>query len=121
MNKFSCYLAIPAIALLTGCGSDDDDMATKVSYKSDIKPIFDVNCAGCHNTGGIAKNSNVFLTNYSETKLAVGLTRNGKNLLLGSIKHEAGINPMPPSPAPKLSAVNINKIEDWIKAGAPDN
>ena len=84
-----------------------------ITYNEDILPLVTNNCYVCHdqsnNFGGIT------LEGYDNLKKNVD---NGK--FLGAIKHEDGFSAMPQG-QPKLQDCNIEKIESWINAGAPNN
>ena len=84
-----------------------------LSYLSDIAPIIQRNCLGCHSQA--ANQGNVALEGYSRLKIYVD---NGK--LQGVINHQAGFSPMPKN-QPKLLGCEIAKIERWISDGALDN
>lgn len=86
---------------------------TDVRFSSDIVPIFERHCLGCHNS--ISKQGNVSLSGHSDVVFHV---QNGA--LLGSIRHESGWSPMPKG-APMLSDCDIKRIEVWIELGSPNN
>ena len=89
------------------CSTED------MSYAADIFPILEENCYRCHdaanNFGGVTLEGREELLRY---------VNNGE--LLGAIRHESGFSPMPKN-APMLLECEIEKIETWISAGAPDN
>ena len=79
------------------------------TYNTDVKPIVTANCnmSACHNSGS----SNGDFTSYA------GLKNKADN---GTLKSRVvDQKNMPPSGA--LSTDNINKINCWISAGAPNN
>lgn len=80
------------------------------SYQADVKPILDARCNNCH--GGSSASAGIRLDAYNQVILHV---TNGS--LLGSIKHAGSFSPMPKNSS-KLSVCEIQKIENWIKAGA---
>lgn len=84
-----------------------------MSYQTDIFPIINNNCLGCHdaasNFGGIT------LEGYDQLNIYVTNSQ-----LLGVIKHESGFSPMPKNTA-QLLECEIEKIEAWITDGAPNN
>ncbi|GAB2960934.1 hypothetical protein GCM10027048_31100 [Hymenobacter coalescens] len=88
---------------------------TPVTYAGVISPIFDAHCRSCHG-------SNVYQTlgggnDYSTYQ---GIKNQSARLILGSIQHQGGYNPMPKSGA-KLSDCDIARIKSWIDAGQPNN
>ena len=88
---------------LTNCDT------TNVSFSSTIEPLILTNCAieGCHVPG----NGRFLLRNYEEIK------ENADN---GSIwRHAIRDRDMPPDGP--LPICDINRLDSWIKAGAPNN
>lgn len=86
-----------------------------VSYAKDISPIFDANCRSCHG-------ASVYQTlgggnDYSDFQ---GIKKQSASLLLGSVQHAPGFDPMPKGGA-KIAVCDIAKIKAWIEAGQPDN
>ena len=93
--------------IATGCDT------ANVKYSTHIKPIISNFCQGCHS--GTSAGGGINLVTYDGVK-AIAL--NGK--LLGSISFLAGYSAMPKNGS-KLSDCDINKINIWINAGAPNN
>ena len=82
----------------------------KPSYAVHIKPIVDAACGTkCHSPA--KKADGLDLSYFEGVKDACE-----KHKLLGSIKHESGVKPMPRM-APQLSAQAIATIEKWINEG----
>jgi hypothetical protein len=83
-----------------------------ISFASDVQPILINSCAtaGCHNS--ISAANNMIFENYD----AVYTHR---VLIVKSIRHEAGVTPMPIGP--QLSSELIRKISCWVEQGAPNN
>lgn len=110
-----------ALVLVAGCYYDVEEElyptlecdTENMSYVNDILPIIQGNCYTCHDQG--SNFGGVTLEGYESLKTYVD---NGR--LLGAIRHESGFSTMPKN-APQLVACNIEKIEAWINAGAPDN
>ena len=105
---------------LSGCYYDNvEDLypngcnVIEVSYSRNIVPILDANCLTCHNS--ISEQGGVVLEGYENV---LPYVESGK--LMGSIRHDAGFEPMPLTGG-KLSACQIKKFEAWIDAGALDN
>ena len=84
-----------------------------ISYEMDIEPILSDECYLCHSQA--INTANITLEGYQNL---IEYVNNGR--LLGAIKHLPGYSPMPKN-APQLVECNIEKIETWINAGAPDN
>lgn len=123
MNKKIVYLGIGILnlALLNACGTSkkaetasaplDCNSVKEISYKTDILPILEPNCAsnGCHNDK--SRKHNISVLNLEDVKKAAT-----KGELLGTIKHEKGYPKMPMF-KPKLKVEEIQKIECWVKNG----
>lgn len=88
-------------------------MDENMSYQTDILPIIETDCFGCHSAA--ANFGNVTLEGYNNL-----LTYVNDGTLIGVIKHESGFSPMPKGAA-KLLDCEIAKIEAWIIDGALDN
>lgn len=105
--------------LLTHCTSDksppppDTKAKDTISFKKDIKPIFQTNCAqsGCHKQAG---NLNYALNEYEGIRRGVMQGR-----VLGAINHKEGYYNMPNGQ--KLPDSTIQKVERWADSGAPRN
>lgn len=96
----------------TNCGIVCDPAAFK--YNADIQPILNNFCVGCHAANSAPR---VDLSNYSSVKnYIVNNPGNFENYINGS----NGFSLMPFNGA-KMSDCNINKIQSWINAGAPNN
>lgn len=83
------------------------------SFVTDILPILNTRCNNCH--AGTYASGGVKLDTYSNVMISVN---NGS--LLGSITYKNGFSPMPKN-AGKLSACEIQKIQEWIAAGPTNN
>jgi len=86
---------------------------TNVTYSGTIAAILQNYCNGCHS--GSTPSGSVDLTAYSGVLAQV---QNGK--LWGDVSHATGYNAMPVGGA-SLSSCDLNKINSWIKKGAPNN
>lgn len=95
----------------TTCGAPCDSTAT--SFSTDIFPLLQNHCVGCHNS--TRSDGNVNLENYGRV---IPYVQNGS--LLGTIKHDALYPVMPPSGS-KLSDCRIAQVRKWIEEGAKDN
>jgi len=98
-------------ALNTTCGAPCNPDAA--SFAADVYPTLQRSCIGCHNN--TRQDGNVNLEGYANVQ---AYALNGK--LLGTIRHEPGFAPMPPSGNP-LNDCRIQQITNWINDGAPNN
>jgi uncharacterized membrane protein len=121
--KFSILL-ITGILFFSSCYYDNEEYLygnapcdiSAVTYSVTVSNILATNCYNCHSTAtGNASGGGIILDTYTKLKPYV---TNGK--LVGSINHAGGFSPMPKS-ATKLSSCDIQKIEAWVAAGAPEN
>lgn len=83
------------------------------SYQNDIRPILDGRCNNCH--GGTSPSADIKLDSYADVLPYVS-----DGSLIGSIKHIGSFSPMPKNSG-KLSACEIQKIDNWIKSGSLNN
>ncbi|MBK8981159.1 MAG: c-type cytochrome [Ignavibacteria bacterium] len=90
--------------------SASDCMSENMSFESDIRPIIDENCVGCHSG---AKPKMGYDFSNSEKFREVALT--GDVYL--AITHSEGVTAMP-FEGDKLSDCDIKKIKSWIDDGA---
>ncbi len=107
---------------LSGCYYDVEDelyadidcITNNVSYKGTIVPILNRHCVACHNeknnTGG-----GINLDSHSEVLIYVNNTK-----LIASVKFQSGVSPMPPT-GQQISRCEIERLENWILAGAPND
>ncbi|MDB5282716.1 MAG: hypothetical protein JWO06_1791 [Bacteroidota bacterium] len=126
------FAVLVLIVCLSECTKDHSQnqgcsTCPTISFKTDIIPIFQANCAipGCHTgpypTGSLTLDSAVAYT--QATAVMTGYVKpgnpNGSILYLQLI---AGGNPvMPPAPALPLDACTSSKISCWIQQGALNN
>ena len=95
----------PASALsnsTSGC-----DTVNAISYASQIVPILNSACTGCHNSSGTAHD----MTNWNSVK---------NDALSGDLYNDVNSGSMPQGGS-KLSDCDIAKIKKWVDAGALDN
>jgi len=108
-----------AIYFLQGCYYDIEQElypsggcnTANMSYATDIVPILENNgCIACH--GDLAS---LDINGYADLKIYVD---NGR--LMGSINQLSGFRAMPDN-QPKINQCEIDKLQAWIDAGAPNN
>jgi uncharacterized membrane protein len=87
-----------------------------ISFSSQVWPVIQNNCTGCHNA--VIANGGVTLTNYNDVLSATSLV-NGTPLIVGSIRRMSGFKAMPPSGV--LDECTVRTIELWIEQGAANN
>lgn len=80
-------------------------------FASFVQPLIQAKCQGCHNNA--SPQGNVKLTNYAEIKT---VALNGK--LYSSITRSSNWMPLGTS---KLDNCSIERIQQWITDGAPQN
>ena len=82
-----------------------------VTYTNDIKPIIDSKCVSCHYAGGTGNGD-------YQTSPYAGLKQKVDN---GSFKNRAIILHDMPQGGPPLSQEEMDLINCWLDAGAPNN
>ena len=109
----SCYYDKADLLYPGGEGPCDTSLVAK--YSTEVLPIMSVSCntGGCHNTIDAA--SGVILDTYNGVK-AQALT----GRLMGSMNHANGFSAMPKG-AGKLTNCTLEKIQQWINSGTPNN
>jgi len=113
-------LAIVFVAAASSCVYVKKDVVqtpctlpTTVSYATNIVPILQTNCYGCHSNS--SNLTGILLDNYNTLK---SYAQSGT--LYGVISHASGFRPMPDGGA-KLDDCTIATIKKWIDAGAFNN
>jgi hypothetical protein len=87
---------------------------TTISFAADVLPILDIQCNGaCHNATD--REGNVILETYNNITPYVN-----DGSLMGSIHHTGGFAIMPTS-GTKIPSCEIEKLQSWVDAGAPNN
>ncbi|HTE10408.1 MAG TPA: hypothetical protein VK645_05545 [Chitinophagaceae bacterium] len=111
-----CFIVLMVVS--GGCAYTKKDVveipcavADNISYTTDIAPIIEANCAGCHSAASLT--SGILLDNYDGLKY---YAQNG--YLYGDISHAPGFRPMPDGEA-KLNNCIIATIKKWIDTGTP--
>ena len=105
---YGCYYDNVEELYPNGCNTTD------VSYSQTIRTLLlNYECLGCH--AGSSPDAGVDLDGYENVKFYVD---NGQ--LMGSILPEEGYELMPLG-GPRMKQCDIDKIQSWINAGAPDN
>ncbi len=117
-------LIVLGIIFLSSCYYDNEEYlygnapcdVSAVTYSVTVSNILATNCYSCHSTAtGNASGGGIVFDNYAKLK---PYATNGQ--LVGSITHAGGYSPMPKG-ATKLSSCDIQKIQAWVSAGAPEN
>jgi cytochrome c553 len=127
-SKLLFLSALILVVLLTACASQSVPSAATqaapasgaaVSFAKDVLPIFQTSCVGCHGSGGRA---GLDLSSYASVMAgssngAVVIAGDANNsLLVGKVS-----SGMMPKGGSKLSNDQIQKIKEWINAGAQNN
>jgi uncharacterized membrane protein len=123
MKKYLIISISAFVFLISSCYYDKEETlyppkicnAKDSSFSISVRPILENRCYSCHSGASNGGISGVNLEGYANVKIQVD---NG--LLLKSIKHLPGAEPMPRNSS-KLSDCEIQKITNWIEAGSPNN
>lgn len=121
IKYFFIILSLGYVFGITSCYYDNEELLypsvpcdTTSTFTSRIAPMVQQQCAsGCHE--GANPSAGVPLTTYDEIKAIVD---NGS--FSGSLDGSNGYSIMPKGTS-GLSACDINAVNTWISAGAPNN
>jgi cytochrome c5 len=113
LATFSKWIAQGAVN--SDCPQAICDTTGTISYASQISPIIQNNCIGCHGNAYASKGGGVDLRSYSNVKSYADNLRNGIPVIDGAISRMSGFFAMPPSG--NLDKCSIRKIELWIQQG----
>jgi hypothetical protein len=133
-NLWRCAIAgvVFGLSALAGLSCVADDGVTKASaeqiefFESKIRPIFVRHCYECHSAesgedieGGLLLDSRWGWQTGGDSGPAIVPGDPGESLVMHAIGYQEDIvSAMPPSS--KLSAIEIERIEQWIRDGAVD-
>ena len=95
-----------------------------VSYIEDIQPIIATNCYSCHSAAAThpEKPGYAYLDDYeSLKKYALKQSTSSKSMTTLQARIRFVEYPGMPFKADPLNESDIQKIEEWIKMGAPNN
>lgn len=114
---------VAAVLLLEGCyydneatlypGSANCDTTVPSTFNNDVLPLLNAQCNSCHS--GASPSAGIKLDTYPEVMKSVN-----NNSLMGSIQYASGFSPMPKN-AGKMTSCQIQKIQNWVDAGAQNN
>lgn len=125
-------LAVPAAIVFTISQSifpgkvqaAQDPAASPQFYTQKVRPIFDANCASCHegknHRGGLNIDTRAGLLKGGHDGAVIVPGDPANSLLVKLIRHEGPKDdpmPMPPK-KPKISDADIAVVSQWIAAGA---
>lgn len=97
----------------TNCSFNTCDTAGVISYSATLVPILQNNCIGCHSGGSPSGGLN--FTDFATFQQAA---LNGR--VQGAMSGASGFAVMPPA-GNLLPACNVQQINKWVAAGAPNN
>lgn len=115
INKIKIWISQGAVN--SNCVVAVCDTAGTISYATQVWPIVQNNCLGCHPASGTT--NNISLGNYTQIKNVASVSRNGISLLAGSVHQQTGFKPMPQNG--KLDNCKIATIDKWISQGMANN
>lgn len=119
MRSFTLYHLILVSSILAGCYYDKEDElypgtavceTTNVTWAETVQPLIQARCAtsGCHVSGGLGPGD---FTQYVNVKAKVDDGRFQSEVI------QAGSMP----PSGRLADCDIQELQAWIDAGAPNN
>jgi hypothetical protein len=83
--------------------------ATPPSYKTDVQPILENRCYGCHGPSGVEVSS-FNLTDYADVLR-----------LRGDVVSQITTCRMPPPDAGQPTAAERTTVDEWVQCNAPNN
>ena len=111
-QKELIYKWIQQGAKNNSCEDVANCISTNMSFKTNISPIIDTNCKGCHNannpSGGIDLSTFDNVKKYADSGVLVGVITQAPNYIAMPV-------------GSKLSQCNIDKIKSWIADGSKNN
>jgi cytochrome c len=117
-------IAISLTCMNLGRVLADEDASKPEYFTTRVKPIFDANCARCHEglnrRGGLSLDTRASMLKGGHDGSVIVPGDPTKSLIVRLIRHEGPADdpmPMPPK-RPKLSDEDIAVVEKWVKAGA---
>ena len=127
-NLFTVLLFLFASGFLTACTYDKapeiDPVISTVSYKNEIQPIMATHCYSCHSSLATdpERPGYAFFDDFNELK-RYALKPSTVNAELTTLQARLRQIEFPGMPFKKdpLPESEIQLIEKWIKAGAPNN
>ena len=118
-------IVLPSIFIISCTKSSADEQTAvtppgtcdtvNMKYATDVLPILESRCFGCHGNGNTGGSGGINLDGYNN--LLPYITSGS---VKGNITHASGFVGMPYG-EPKMDDCTINKILDWINQGAPNN
>lgn len=122
MKLFSVFIIVVTLIIVTACAKDvglNPDLVIKsvnicdsVTFDKNIKPIIINKCVSCHNSTGGPGNGDFQTDTYTGIKQKVDN---------GAFKNRVVILHDMPQGGPPLPQNEIDLINCWLDAGAPNN
>ena len=136
MNNKLNILLIVGVLLGVGCSKNTEDLTVgpdtggeenpteSISYASDVQPIFNGSCTGCHGSSG-----GVNLSSYAQLLSSSGNDYGDQLVVPGNAAASGLVDKLEPNPTHgsrmpiggALSSSEIQTISAWINQGAQNN
>lgn len=114
-SKILAFLFLAGILAIASCKKDDEDEnndldCTTVKYSTDIAPIIATSCSigGCHEVNFI----------FGDYTTYDGLETVAKD---GTMEQQVITDKVMPKSGDPLTQTQLDKIQCWLDAGAPNN
>ncbi len=104
------FLLVALLALVKACATEDP-----VSFATDVRPIFNAKCVGCH--GGVKQAGGLGLVFRENAMSSIVPGSPGRSELIRRVRHDDPELRMPFEGAP-LEEDEIDILERWIEQGA---
>jgi hypothetical protein len=117
-------LALCLTLLLALAAAQEPDRAGLEHFEKRVRPLLAAKCYSCHSAtskpvmGGLRLDTRQGLLQGGGHGPAIVPGDPEKSLLIRAVRFEEGAPKMPP--AGKLSRAEIEALEEWVRAGAPD-
>ena len=99
-----------------GCVYDENECSVAdVSYATNIQPLLDANCSGCH--FGETPSAGLDLSDYEQVSDSINILK----ILERTQLELSDDDIMPPSPNPPLNDCQILLFQNWVDQGALNN
>jgi len=108
--------AVPVPTKAPAAAAPAAGAAATASFAKDVLPIFQKNCTRCH--GGSSPKAGITLDSFQNVTKSGKVTAGNADKSPIYTLTKSGTMPFG---GPKLSDADVQKIMDWINAGAKDN
>jgi len=123
MRVVQGFLCVGLSVLLAGCPADEPDVLT---YTTDIKPIINEHCGGCHAGDAVGSGGIAFASDFGTVAGTAAAEVCAGSSIFDCIPVRVRDGSMPldgcalDSDPSCISTSDVELIETWVAAGAPE-